>query len=314
MRILQIVRKKIGGVGVYAEELEKALKRLGVGSAIMERKNFGFNSFVSSLLSFNKAVEKIIKKLKIDAIIAHDWSIALPLFSLSGMLPVLCIFHGLEPSPLGRVFQYLTYYLYSSRNSCYVVSKYLQQYFKRAKLLPGGVDLKLFRPTEPLPLKNLRGPVVGYAQRPTAEYNFQQIAKAVELLGGTLLVAWDPEAVPKADHIVPVGYLPREKMPSFYSTLEVFVSLPPSTTGFNLVWLEALACNVPTVGNKFGVGSELPLVHPRSSRPEEIAEAILRAREMQGENFRDTILKRGYTWDKTARKVIEEIHEKIRGN
>ena len=91
----------------------------------------------------------------------------------------------------------------------------------------------------------------------------------------------------------------------------MFVSLPYQGAGFNLCWLEAMACEVPTVGNYEGIGGELPIVHVKSYKPEDIADAIEKAAKLKGKTkYRQWIKKRGLTWDNTAKKLVE-VYEKV---
>ena len=52
--------------------------------------------------------------------------------------------------------------------------------------------------------------------------------------------------------------IPYEEMNKFYNKCKLFVSLPPSYTGFNMAWLEAIAAGVPELMiNEYGIGKRL---------------------------------------------------------
>jgi len=119
--------------------------------------------------------------------------------------------------------------------------------------------------------------------------------------------------------IIFTGFVPKERMPEIYATLDIFV-LPSLTEGLSNTLLEAMASGKPVITTPIGGNTELIengkngyLVHTRSVK--ELAEIILdllnspNERTQMGKAGRIKILDQ-YTWDKIIPKY-EKIYEQV---
>ena len=168
-----------------------------------------------------------------------------------------------------------------------------------ATVIHEGVNLKMFRRTKKRLFKSDEL-VVGFAQAPTPFYRFNKLLKAAELIDFKIALAWEEYMHKQIIFSKKINY---ENMPLFYSSIDVFVSVP-KRAGFNLAWLEAMACEVPVVGNSEGVGGELPIVHVESDDPKQIADAIEEAAQLKGKTkYRKVITERGFTWGVAAEEL-----------
>ena len=84
-----------------------------------------------------------------------------------------------------------------------------------------------------------------------------------------------------ADRVIFAGYVPESEMASYYRLADAYV-MPGRGEGFGIVYLEALACGVPSIGSSADASSEvlgdIPLggvVDP--AKPEELIQEIRRA-------------------------------------
>jgi len=115
--------------------------------------------------------------------------------------------------------------------------------------LPVGVELDTFRPRDG-ELFATNGPVVGYSGRMTDKKNVDELLGLAERLPECCfeLVGEGPSratlerAAP--DNVTFRDFLPREQLPTFYSTLDVFVTASTCDT-LGLSTLEANACGTP---------------------------------------------------------------------
>jgi len=128
------------------------------------------------------------------------------------------------------------------------------------EVVPNGVDVEFFRPVEgdfrarhDLP----DGPLVGYTGRHGYEKQLDLLVDAVAaidrdvtlVMGGDGPARSDLEAAAAAQGIDArfLGFLDRDDLPAFYSTLDVFAFPSPVETQ-GLVALEASACGTPVAG------------------------------------------------------------------
>jgi glycosyltransferase involved in cell wall biosynthesis len=103
------------------------------------------------------------------------------------------------------------------------------------------------------------------------------------------------------------GALPFGKIPEFYAKIGTFVSLPYKEAGFNMVWLEAMACEVPyIIGTTAGIGEALPIYKVNGFA--ELSEILIKIKNKELEplrNQREWIIKNGFVWSKNAEKLID---------
>ncbi len=233
IRILIVLVRMKGGVGRYALETKNKLEKQGYYVKILSREDdIKIFSFIKSFLK----LRKVVKNKDYDILFTHDWSIAIPLL---GFKNHFCTFHGTNHGIAG-LLQKIVGKLFGKR--LVVVGDNLKKIFPKATLVYEGVDLKQFKPNKKI--KRIKGSV-GFSNWTTGIYNYSLIKKAVKKSRGKFIVA---------------DGIKKEQMGEFYNKLDCFISLPPSWTGFGLVWLEAMASGVPIIiGNNAGIGAKLPI-------------------------------------------------------
>jgi glycosyltransferase involved in cell wall biosynthesis len=127
-------------------------------------------------------------------------------------------------------------------------------------VVPNGVDTDFFEPTDDAEFRErygLDGTLVGYTGRHGFEKSLPDVVKAVAGmdLDATLVFGGDGPARERLEARAAelgvdarfLGFLPREELPAFYSSLDAFLFPSPVETQ-GLVALEANACGTPVVG------------------------------------------------------------------
>lgn len=216
--------------------------------------------------------------------------------------------------------------------------------------LPNGVDSKLFQPMDKTAAKREIAevvgdarietmPTVGYLSRVQSEKGASVYLKLAELnphllflIAGPGLGRYASRKLP--DNLVYVGFHPREKLPVIYNAFDVycFLSMSGEET-FGLTVLEAMACGVPPIVPNFdGVPSvvgDAGLIADAENFDQDIATLVsypcpmdfsekinllvsnAEKRETLSEKARERAV--SFTWDKTARRIMElfeELHRK----
>ncbi|MDY6780085.1 MAG: glycosyltransferase, partial [Halobacteria archaeon] len=129
----------------------------------------------------------------------------------------------------------------------------------KVRVLRNGIDVEFFSPTDPSEFRDehdLDGLTVGYCGRHGYEKDLTDVIDAAARLEDVdvVLVGDGParedlieyaEEV-GADNVVFPGFLERERLPEFYSSLDAFV-FPSDSETEGLVALEATACGTPVV-------------------------------------------------------------------
>lgn len=119
--------------------------------------------------------------------------------------------------------------------------------------VPAGINIDFFRPQEPdyFSDKEWPRPVVGYSGRLSEEKNIEILVDAVENFEGTMVIVgsgrYEQELKKIAgENVEFMDYLDRNDLPSFYSSIDVFVHASTGDT-FSLSSLEANSCGTPVV-------------------------------------------------------------------
>lgn len=128
------------------------------------------------------------------------------------------------------------------------------------EVVPNGVDTERFRPVDTTDFRSRHGldgdrPVVGYTGRHGHEKRLDVLVEAATGLDATVVLAGDGPARTSLEQqstdldadIRFLGFLEREELPAFYSSLDVFAFPSPVETQ-GIVALEAMACGTPVVG------------------------------------------------------------------
>jgi Glycosyltransferase len=115
--------------------------------------------------------------------------------------------------------------------------------------LPVGIELETFTPRSDSLVEDDR-PIVGYSGRMTIKKNIDEILRvAAETPAYRYVLVGEGPARPELEQQAPDNvefrdFLPREQLPTFYSSLDVFVTASTCDT-LGLSTLEANACGTP---------------------------------------------------------------------
>jgi glycosyltransferase involved in cell wall biosynthesis len=128
------------------------------------------------------------------------------------------------------------------------------------EVIGNGVDTEQFRPVDTDDFLSRHGlptdgPLVGYTGRHGYEKDLTDLVAAAEGLGATVVFGGDGPAREDLEaqaatidaDVRFLGFLDREELPAFYSSLDVFAFPSPVETQ-GLVAMEANACGTPVVG------------------------------------------------------------------
>jgi glycosyltransferase involved in cell wall biosynthesis len=198
-------------------------------------------------------------------------------------------------------------------------------------VVPNGVETEFFRPVETdfrdrhgLP----DGPLVGYTGRHGFEKNLPLLVEAVAGMDRDVTVAFGGdgparESVETAAREAGIdahflGFLDREELPAFYSTLDVFAFPSPVETQ-GLVALEANACGTPVAGVDAGAladtveeGENGYTAPPDDA--EAFAETILRTLEERDRLREHCLDRREATSADRAVDTLAEVYEGVLGD
>jgi len=288
-RILILLKRWKGGVGAYTKNVSKELTKLGWKVKVVSREeDLKINSLAKSIT----AIRNLLKNEDFDIIYTQDWSLAFPLLFPTPLLEKkhFSCFHGQSTSFISKTLQRIVGNTMGRK--VIVVGSQLSKIFSNSNLIFEGVNTKLFKPLN----KNRTG--IGFANFKNEIYNFNLIQKACDELGETLFIAEG---------------LNEKQMNEFYNKIETFISLPPTYTGFGLVWLEAMAAGVPKViGSNSGVGNKLPIEKVKGFNPadeskyseqeklEFLKKAITNAKK---KDYKKWLKDNKFTWEEHAKKL-----------
>jgi glycosyltransferase involved in cell wall biosynthesis len=304
----------VGGVERYVQEVASLQVRKGYDVHVVTRKKYGnernfkkngINVHFAEKKSFfetRQKIQEIVKKLEPSVIHSHDWNMAMPLLSFKNHV---CTFHGPEKYFLSKRLQRYVYKKMKER--IIVVSDYMKNKFPDAKLIYEGVNLKEFKPTK----KKHSGYVIGYLGRIDKERNVDVIISAfnkLDIENKKLLLAGirDTVGIEKyfTEHIEYLGMVKKQK--DFFSRIDCFVMIP-KFEGFGLTWLEAMACEIPTIGNNAGIASKLPIL--KALNEEQLILKMKEARNVKT-NYRKWLVKNGFIWERVVDDIIS-VYKKL---
>jgi glycosyltransferase involved in cell wall biosynthesis len=135
------------------------------------------------------------------------------------------------------------------------------------EVVQNGVDIEFFHPVETEEFRTRHGlpngPLVGYTGRHGFEKNLEAILDAVDGIDATVVFGGDGPARDSLESrarqvdadVRFLGFLDREELPAFYTSLSAFAFPSPVETQ-GLVALEANACGTPVVGVNSGALSD----------------------------------------------------------
>ncbi|HLQ61363.1 MAG TPA: glycosyltransferase family 4 protein [Candidatus Acidoferrales bacterium] len=213
--------------------------------------------------------------------------------------------------------------------------RFLHQYFREfpLRVIPNGVDLGVFQPGLP-PIRHLRDDRVNFlfVGRLEKRKGLIDLLRAYEHLRARferarLIVVGDGPLRSQVEsyanrrrlpEVVFAGYVPKEVLPRYYGSADIFCAPATGGESFGLVLLEAMACGLPVVATE--VPGYLSLLEPgRDSlavRPKAWAElgaalvVLARDADLRRRMGASGLAKaRRYGWGEVAGRVIEVYQE-----
>lgn len=287
MKILILLKKWKGGVGVVVKNLKKELEKRGhFVKTISREEDLRIYFLVKSIFPIRKMVRELIKKEDFDIIYTQDWSMALPLLI---PLPIFkkehfCCFHGTQFGTQ-KIFQGFVEWII--RDKLVVADSLNHKRFPKSHLIPNSVDMNQFRP-----LKKRRE-FLGWIDKGSELIKRNELEKLSKNLGIPLLIAKD--------------FKHEEMNEKFYNRCKLFVSFPPKIGGCALSYMEAMAAGVPKIiGNNCGEGFKYPFEKIEDFK--NLEDAIKNSKKR---DYRRWMEKNQLTWDKHVEKLLQlfELHQ-----
>jgi teichuronic acid biosynthesis glycosyltransferase TuaC len=246
--------------GSFVRDQMESLRSLGIEYDVL---------FIDGRLSrwnYLRAIPELHRRLRrnrYDLIHAH--------FGLSGWVarfqcsvPLVVTFHGDDVlgkfnfkghiTPLGRFFQLTSIILARLASAVIVQSREMRSVlrFDSAKVIPCGIDLQLFRPTESREAREILG--LDLARRYVVfAYNPAEARKRYDLIKAAVERA--REAVPELE-ILHVRGKPHTELPLYLSAADVVV-IASMAEGGPLVTKEAIATHLPVISVNLGDVADL---------------------------------------------------------
>lgn len=187
--------------------------------------------------------------------------------------------------------------------------------------IPNGVDIERFSPNVSPQELGLPKPIILCVSALQSYKRVELLIRAVSQLPGvSLLVIGDG---PLRENIISLGnkllekrfclisYVPFDKIAHYYSSAQIF-SLPSlESEAFGLVYLEALACNVPVVAPNYKNRKEIIGEGGVYFDPENINDYIRKLQEALEINFgrEPRIQAEKFSWGKITQKYEEIMEE-----
>lgn len=146
MKILIILKKHKGGVGVVIKYISKELRKLGYTVKIISREDdLKVYSLLRSIPILRKKVNELMKNEGYDIIHTHDWSLAFPLIF---PYPIykdkhFCSFYGNQPG-ITVIMQILIGKMMGDH--LIVAGSLNKKRFPKSTLNPNAVYIKDFKP------------------------------------------------------------------------------------------------------------------------------------------------------------------------
>lgn len=284
-----------GGVAVYVKEVSRELRRAGMSvDEITRNEDLKITSFRKSYSKMKSLFRKWSKEY--DVIHTNDWSITYPAIR-ANIKNLIATFHAFPTNYPAKIFQ--NYCIRKLKNRAIVISPNMKRVYKNSTYIPNGVNLKIFKRKG-----KIKKGLVGLAQK----YSSDKITKVISELN--------------MKYVETKGKWKYENLGKFYSMLDVFISIPYKQAGFNLVWIEAMACEVPfIIGTNDGIGEVLPIYKVSNfTELKELLEKIKNGKLKPLKNQRKMIVNSKYLWQKNVNSLIKiyqnlkEYHNKSSKN
>ncbi len=323
--------------GVRGEETERGVFRVGRVFLIPANK-----SYATPTIGFgiSRIVKNFIQKENFDVLHLHTPIFpGLSYFALRHSKSAnVAVFHstGFKPLKLGanyfkRVFRKSLSKIHQKIAISPSAKNHINSYFgEDFNIIPCGVDIEKFSSSSKKINLPPRGPKILYFGRIDRRKGLFELLESFPLIlkkfpKALLIVAGSGPLEKKAKKIAKKigisksvifkGFIPAEKVPSYYASCDVYCSPALGGESFGIVLIEAMASGIPVVASKI-VGYDFVIkdgynglfCDPKSSK--DIASKVLnvlenrKLSEMLVENAKNFV--RNYSWE-----IIVEQIEKV---
>lgn len=151
----------------------------------------------------------------------------------------------------------------SNSNARVALSGYMEEHIREVtdgcnvKRLSNGVNTEFFEPKDSVNFKEKfsisSDKIIGFTGRLSSEKRVDELIKVAKKFEGEVIIGGDGpyrdkyEEMVESDNVRFLGFLDREDLPGFYSSLDAFV-FPSRAENDPLTVLEANACGTPVIG------------------------------------------------------------------
>ncbi len=159
--------------------------------------------------------------------------------------------------------------------------------WQKTVIIPNGVDLERFAPAPKANPFGLQRPIILCAAGPQRYKNVQETIRAVaQLPNASLLVMGGDAETQELGHRLLGGRFrqekaPHDQMPAIFNSADLFTLVSESSEAFGVVYLEAMACNLPVVATddelRRGIVGDAGLFVKNPMNPDEYANVIRQA-------------------------------------
>lgn len=295
------------GISPILINQSKALTKVGISIEFFTIKKRGYIGYLKALLS----LKRYIKKESFDIYHAH-YGLSAITASMAGANPLVVSLMGSDVKEGGfqlrfiRILKQFRWRFIITKTS--ELSKIIGG-GKKVLVIPNGVDLELFKPSDIHKSKLVTGlsankKYILFAANPKRpEKNYQLAKKAFDKLSNSDL------------ELISLSNIPNQQVPNFLNSSSIIL-LCSIWEGSPNVIKEAMACNCPIVATDVGdikwVIGQTKGCYITSFDPEDVAEKIQMAlgfnNRTQGRN---RILELGLDSENIANKIIEVYKEVI---
>lgn len=182
--------------------------------------------------------------------------------------------------------------------------------------LPVGIDMKFFNKIETsfIDEMDIERPVAGYCGRLSEEKKIGDLIEFFEDVDGTLIVAGEGRDEKRLrenapDNVIFKEFIDREKLPEFYSGLDVFVTGSESDT-LSLTTLEASACGTPVLTPDVHPFTETITDNGERFRPGDEKDFRKKFRQVTGKEYDTRGPVERFSMEKSLNKLVE-LYEEI---
>ena len=247
--------------------------------------------------------------------------------------------------PVRWVYKVIERKIFQNAVKCHAVSNYLGEHFKKygikdIEIIPNGVDCFEFKPDFNkkktrkelgLDTDNL---ILACGSRLEHKNGTHDVIKAAKYLkerikNFKIVVVGDGpdrERLEKMikkfrlkDKVCMLGYVLHPELPKYMAASDIFVR-PSLAEGFGIIFIEAMACEVPVIGTPVGgipdfLKDQATGLFCKPNNPKDIAEKIetlIINKDLRGKLVKDAkkMVVEVYNWDKISKKIIE-IYKQI---